>query len=168
MFRLFLLTFFAGTFLTGGFRNILAFLILLLLSFLLSLGAALCCAKENEGENQKGRHTTPQRAEGGLYGSQAADPGWGVEIRTCHSKPTKDGGQRLEESIPKKTVPRYNNFFWGRAFGAQFRHSRCFAKAGQTRGRNGRALDDFGRSPHFRRRRESGLFFGDEGLRLVI
>ena len=38
----------------------------------------------------------------GLYGNQAADPSWGVKIRTWHYKPTADGGQRLEKSIPKK------------------------------------------------------------------
>lgn len=98
----FLLAFFAGAFLTGRFRNILVFLILLLLSFLLRLGAALRCTKENEGENQKGRHTPTQRAEGGLYGSQAADPGWGVEIRTCHSKPIKTGDNAWKKVYPKR------------------------------------------------------------------
>ena len=38
----------------------------------------------------------------GLYGNQAADPSWGVKIRTWHYKPIDDGGQRLEKSIPKK------------------------------------------------------------------
>lgn len=79
-----LLSFFASAFLTGGFGDALIFLVLSLVLGLF-LGAALKCPKQNEGANHNCRHTATRSAEGGLYGSQAADPGWGVKIRAGHS-----------------------------------------------------------------------------------
>lgn len=110
VFGLFLPIFFACAFLARGVCNVLIFLVRSLILSLV-LGARLSGAENNEGKNQENENTNPRRAEGGLNGSQAADPGWSVEIRTCHAKPTEDGGQRLENSIPKKTVPGYNKFF---------------------------------------------------------
>src|SRR5215831_6468741 len=108
----FLLTFFAGAFLTGGFRNALIFLVLgLVLSLILSV--AWGSAEDRKGKNQKRGHTKTHRAGRGLYGSQAADPGWCVAIRTCHSKPTTDGGQRLKGVYPRRPFLGYNNFFRG-------------------------------------------------------
>jgi hypothetical protein len=114
VFGFFMLAFFAGAFPTGGICNALVFLVfiltlgLILSPVLLTLGEARSGPGNREGENQESENTNPRRAEGGLNGSQAADPGWSVEIRTCHAKPTEDGGQRLEKSIPKKAVPGYN------------------------------------------------------------
>lgn len=71
---LFLLSFFASAFLTGGVRNTLIFLVLSLV-WRLVLSAAWGNTGNRRGKNQENRNTIPQRAEGGLYGSQAADPG---------------------------------------------------------------------------------------------
>jgi hypothetical protein len=112
----FLPAFFAGAFLTSGVCNALAFLIffltlgLILSLVLLTLGEARSGPDDREGKNQESENTNPLRAERGLNGSQAADPGWSVEIRTCHAKPTEDGGQRLGKSIAKKGVLG-NNYF---------------------------------------------------------
>jgi len=116
VFGFFLLAFFAGAFVTSGVCNALVFLILcltlgLILSpVLLILGEARSGPGDREGKNQESENTNPLRAGRGLNGSQAADPGWSVEIRTCHSKPTEDGGQRLEKSIAKNKVLEYKNF----------------------------------------------------------
>jgi hypothetical protein len=121
VFGFFMLAFLAGAFLTGGVCNALAFLIffqtlgLILSPVLLTLGEARSRPGNREGKNQESENTNPRRAEGGLYGSQAADPGWSVEIRTCHVKPTEDGGQRLEKSIPQKDGPRIQELFPGSA-----------------------------------------------------
>ena len=127
VFGFFLLAFFADAFLTGGICNALVFLVffltlgLILSPVLLTLGEARSGPGNREGKNQKRENTNPRRAGRGLNGSQAADPGWSVEIRTCHAKPTEDGGQRLEKSIPKKTVPGYNKIFpVGGAVGSGF------------------------------------------------
>jgi len=115
----FLSAFFAGTFLTSGVCNALVFLIffltlgLILSPVLLTLGEARSGLEDREGKNQESENTNPLRAGKGLCGTQAADPGWGVEIRTCHSKPTKDGGQRLQKSIPKKDGSRIQELFPG-------------------------------------------------------
>ena len=69
----FLLAFLARAFLARRFGNALV------------LGAALRCTKESEGRNQKRRHTAMEGAEGGLCGSQAAEPRWSVKIRAGHS-----------------------------------------------------------------------------------
>ena len=127
VFGFFLPTFFAGAFLTSGVCNALVFLIffltlgLILSPILLTLGEARSRPGNREGKNQGSANTNPLRAGRGLNGSQATDPGWSVEIRTCHAKPTEDGGQRLEKSIPKKTVPGYNKIFpVGGAVGSGF------------------------------------------------
>ena len=120
VFGFFLPTFFAGAFLTSGVCNALVFLIffltlgLILSPILLTLGEARSRPGNREGKNQGSANTNPLRAGRGLNGSQATDPGWSVEIRTCHAKPTEDGGQRLEKSITKKKVLEYKNFFQGR------------------------------------------------------
>lgn len=74
MFGFLLLSFFAGAFLAGGVRNVLIFLVLSLVLSLV-LGAARSSTGNRNGKDKESRDTIPQRAEGGLYGSQAADPG---------------------------------------------------------------------------------------------
>jgi len=88
---------------------------LILSPVLLTLGEARSGPGNREGKNQESENTNPRRAEGGLYGSQAADPGWSVEIRTCHVKPTEDGGQRLEKKYTPKDGPRIQELFPGAA-----------------------------------------------------
>lgn len=90
----FLLVLLACAFLARGFRNAgvpvrrLA-LVLALLTLLLS--TALPSACKGERKNQDKGNTTTDRAGRVRVGAQVADPGWGVKIRTCHSKPTDDG-----------------------------------------------------------------------------
>jgi hypothetical protein len=74
VFGFFLLRLYAGAFLTGGFRHALIFLVLSLVLSLV-LGTARGSSGNRKGKNQESRNTIPRRAEGGLYGSQAADPG---------------------------------------------------------------------------------------------
>jgi len=71
---LFLLAFFASALLTSGFGHTLIFLVLSLVLRLV-LSAAWGSTDERKGKKQENGDTTKQRAEGGLYGSQAADPG---------------------------------------------------------------------------------------------
>jgi hypothetical protein len=58
-------------------------LVLALLSF---LSTAPLSAGKCERKNQDKGDTTAHRAGRGRCGAQVADPGWGVKIRTCHSK----------------------------------------------------------------------------------
>jgi len=68
------LAFFPSAFLTRRSRNALIILILsLVLSLVLGLGRG--SASDRKGKNQENGDTTTRRAEGELYGSQAADPG---------------------------------------------------------------------------------------------
>jgi hypothetical protein len=57
----------------------------------LLLGAALLGAGKGDRKDDDKRDTNPPTAGRGLRGSQVADPGWGVKIRTCHAKSTDDG-----------------------------------------------------------------------------
>jgi hypothetical protein len=97
VFGFFLPALLSGAFLAGGFRDPLVLLIFfltlgLILSLILpTLSEGRSCPEGREGKYQESGNTIPPRAGRGLYGSQAADPGWSVEIRTCHSKPTEDG-----------------------------------------------------------------------------
>lgn len=86
-----LLVLLACAFLTRGFGNagVLVWrlaLDLILALFGLLLGAALPSGCKCKGKNQEKGDTTAHRAGRGLCGAQVADPGWGVKIRTCHSK----------------------------------------------------------------------------------
>ena len=62
-------------------------LVLALLSLLLSTAGRSACTCERK--NQDKEDTTAHRAGRVSYGTQVADPGWGVKIRTCHSKPNR-------------------------------------------------------------------------------
>jgi len=106
----FLMAFFAGAFLTSGFGHTLIFLVLgLVLSLVLS--AAWDSTDYRNGKNQENGDTTTQRAEGGLYGSQAADPGWSVKIRTCHCKPTETGDNAWKRVYAKRPFLGTTTFF---------------------------------------------------------
>lgn len=136
MLGLLLLVFFPRVFLSGGFRNTLIFLVLsLILS--LALGAALSCGEKNEGTNKDNGHTKPRRAGRGLYGSQAADPGWNVAIRTCHQNRPRTGDNAWKAVYPKRSFLGYNNFFRGRPRETRFPASLTSAEAELTRWRKG-------------------------------
>ena len=111
----FLVALLAGAFLPCGFRNALLLvwrsaldLVLALLGLL--LGAALPSASKGDRENQDHRHTTAPRARRGRCGAQVADPGWGVKIRTWHSKPMMRG-TAPRKSIPQKAVRENTDLF---------------------------------------------------------
>jgi hypothetical protein len=74
----FLLRFFAGAFLTSGFGDILR--------------VRVCGDEGGAGENQDAGQTETEEASERARGCHGAERNLGVEIRYCHSKPTKDGG----------------------------------------------------------------------------
>ena len=162
---LLLRSFLASAFLTGGFGNALIFLILSLVLSLV-LGAALNCTKENEGRNQKRVHTTAGRAEGGLYGSQTADPGWSVKIRAGHSNRPLTGDNAWRRVYPKRPFLDTTAFF-GPPPGTQpCVPGRCELASRRVKEGERFSLANEPRIP--RRTAEPAFFFGDEGLRVVI
>jgi len=92
----FLLVLLACAFLPCDFRNALLRVLrlglrLILVLLCLLLGVALHGGRQCDRKGQQNGHTATKRAARELRGSQVADPGWGVKIRTCHAKSTDDG-----------------------------------------------------------------------------
>ena len=113
-----LLVLLAGAFLTSRFRNALLRawslgLVLALLSLL--LGTALLGARKGERKSHEKGDTNTTIAGRGLRGSQVADPGWGVKIRTCHAKPTDDGDNAWYRVYPKRPSRKTATFSRRRA-----------------------------------------------------
>lgn len=108
----------ARAFLTRGFGNagvLVRPLALVVLAWLrLPLRAAGPSACKCQRKNQHNGDTTTDRAGRGPCGAQVADPGWGVKIRTCHSKPNRRRGTALFEIVYLKPPPlEHNNFSRG-------------------------------------------------------
>ena len=129
---LFLLVLPACAFLPGDVRNALLRvlrlglrLILVLLSLL--LGVALHGCRQCYRKSQQDGDTTTQRAARQLRGSQVADPGWGVKIRTCHAKPLMTG------TTPRTTVYLKRPFQKTTSFSRFFQRS-TVARSGIDRG----------------------------------
>jgi hypothetical protein len=91
-----LLGFLAGAFLASGFGDVLRI--------------RVRGDESGAGENQYARQTETEKASEGAHGCHGAERNLGVEIRYCHSKPTKDGGTPLQKSIAKSSYFGKRNF----------------------------------------------------------